>query len=481
VFGSFAEHMGRSVYGGIYEPGDPYSDEDGFRVDVMELVRELGVTIVRYPGGNFLSGYDWKDGVGPLGQRPVRLDLAWHSLETNEFGLDEFMKWCAVAGIEPMMAANLGTAQLKDALELLEYCNADAPSGLAEYRAKNGHPQPHAVRVWCLGNEMDGPWQLGHKSAEEYGRLAADVARGTRMIDPTVELVVCGSSQRQMPTFGSWEDTVLEETYDLVDHISMHAYYEMNGDLQSFLASSTDLDAYINEVCAVADSVKARKRSDKVMHVSLDEWNVWYQSRLAAGLPRDTWDKAPRLSEDDYTVADAVVLGNLLVSILRRSDRVKMACLAQLVNTIATIRADPGQKAWRQSSFWPFSLTARHARGEALVTRVVSPKIETEQYGSVDMLDAIATVDADGAEAAIFLVNRSVDQSVETSVDLRGFGPFEVVEHVVLSDPDPMRANTSEDTSAVAPTTGTGWTVTGAVVRAELPATSWNMVRIRLV
>jgi alpha-N-arabinofuranosidase len=479
LFGSFAEHMGRSIYGGIFDPGDPRADAHGFRTDVLELVKELGVTIVRYPGGNFLSGYDWRDGVGPVAQRPQRLDLAWHSLETNEFGLDEFMKWCAVANIEPMMAANLGTRGLKEALELLEYCNADGTSSLAAYRGKNGHPEPHGVTVWCLGNEPDGPWQLGHKSASEYGRIAAEVARGMRMIDPTLELVACGSSSRQMPTFGTWENTVLEETYELVDYISMHAYYEFKGDAQSFLASATDLDAYIDELCAVADSVKARMRTDKVMYLSLDEWNVWYQSRLHAALPVDRWDKAPRLSEDDYTVADAVVVGNLLVSILRRSDRVKMACLAQLVNTIATIRADPGEPAWRQTTFWPFSLMAKNARGSALVTRIESPKISTAQYGAVDLLDAIGTFDESTSEAAFFLVNRAVDQPVEACVELRGFGPLEVIEHVTLNDPDLTRSNSADNTTAVAPVAATDWSVEGPRVRADLPPASWNMIRVR--
>lgn len=472
--------MGRCVYGGIFDPGSEYADSDGFRKDVMALVRELGVTIVRYPGGNFLSGYDWKDGVGPVENRPQRLDLAWHSLETNEFGLDEFVKWSKVAGIEPMMANNLGTRGLQDALELLEYCNADAPSSLAEYRAKNGSPEPHAVRVWCLGNEMDGPWQLGHKSGADYGKLAADVARGMRMLDPDVELVACGSSHRQMPTFATWESDVLEHAYDLVDHVSMHAYYENDGDLQSFLASSTDLDAFIAEVCAVADSVKARKRSDKVMTFSLDEWNVWYLSRHLAKPPATTWEKAPRLSEDDYTVADAVVVGNLLVSVLRRCDRVKMACLAQLVNTIATITAEPGVPARRQASFYPFSLTARHARGESLVTRIGSPRVDTGKYGSVDAIDAIATYDEQSREAAFFLVNRCVDAAVDTTVELRGFGAFEVIEHVVLADADPLRANTAADPLAVTPTSAQCVTA-GAVVTVNLPPVSWSMLRVRFV
>ncbi|MEO6713462.1 MAG: alpha-L-arabinofuranosidase C-terminal domain-containing protein [Mycobacteriales bacterium] len=472
--------MGRCVYGGIYDPSSQYADGDGFRKDVIALVQEMGVTIVRYPGGNFLSGYDWKDGVGPVESRPQRLDLAWHSLESNEFGLDEFMKWSKIAGIEPMMANNLGTGTLKDALQLLEYCNSDAPSAMAAYRAQNGNSEPHGVKVWCLGNEMDGPWQLGHKSGDDYGKLAADVARGMRQMDPDVELVACGSSHRQMPTFGAWEEQVLDHTYDLVDHVSMHAYYENNyDDLQSFLVSSTDLDAFITDICAVADSVKARKRSDKVITFSLDEWNVWYLSRIQKILPLPTWEKGPALSEDDYTVADAVVVGNLLVSVLRRADRVKMACLAQLVNTIGTIRAEAGGEAWRQTSFYPFSLTARHARGESLVTRVVSPTLQTGKFGEVDAIDAIATVDDKAKEAAFFLVNRSAGDTIDVTLDLRGFAGFEVLEHVVLSDPDPLRTNTVAEPTAVTPTTQE-CSAEGAAISLTLPPVSWNMVRVKL-
>ena len=238
-----------------------------------------------------------------------------------------------------------------------------------------------------------------------------------------------------------------------------------------------DLDAAINDVCAVADAVKARKRSDKVMQLSLDEWNVWYLSRLLARPAPTEWEQAPRLSEDDYTVADAVVVGNLLVSMLRRADRVKMACLAQLVNTIATIRADPGTPAWRQTTFYPFSLTARHAQGDVLTTRVTSTPLETTKHGTVAQLDAVATVD--GSSVALFLVNRSAGESVDVAVDLRGFGPYEVVEHVVLSDPDPMRTNTPEQPNSVVPVPGAS-RVEGGKLVVTMPAVAWSMVRLEL-
>ncbi len=286
TFGTFVEHLGRCVYTGIYEPGHPTADEDGFRGDVLALTRELGVSTVRYPGGNFVSGYRWEDGIGPRANRPRRLDLAWHSTETNEVGVDEFMRWTRLAGVEPMMAVNLGTRGVQEALDLLEYCNIRSGTALSDLRIANGSKDPHDVRMWCLGNEMDGPWQIGHKTAREYGRLAAETARAMRMIDPNLELVACGSSGSSMPTFGSWEATVLEETYDVVDHISCHAYYEeKDGDLGGFLACSTDMEHFIASVAATADHVGARLRSRKRIGISFDEWNIWYLSRFRSAEP----------------------------------------------------------------------------------------------------------------------------------------------------------------------------------------------------
>lgn len=480
VYGSFAEHMGRCIYEGIYEPESEFADEDGLRTDVIELVKELGVTIVRYPGGNFLSGYDWKDGVGPQSERPKRLDLAWHSLESNQFGLDQFMVWCKKAGVEPMMAMNLGSAGLREALELLEYSNVDADSKWANYRVENGKKSPYGVKVWCLGNEMDGPWQLGHKTAEHYGTLASDVARGMRQIDANVELVVCGSSNRAMPTFGQWEDTVLENSYDLVDHISLHTYYQDHGNTQEFLLCSTDLDSFIDEVCNIADAVKARRRSDKTITLSLDEWNVWEMSAYQDLGRADSWELAPRVIEDEYDVADAIVVGNLLISILRRSDRVKIACLAQLVNVIAPIRAEKGHPAWRQTTFFPFAYTARYGKGKTLITRIDSPKITTEKYGSVSALDAICTYDQGSNSAALFMVNRSLTDSHTTEIDLVGFRDITVVEQVTITDTNLKRTNNLEVGEAVQPSKDITAAVKDGKIQVTLPPASWQMVRVSL-
>ena len=477
TFGSFVEHMGRCVYTGIFEPGHPTADEDGFRRDVLDLVRELGVTVVRYPGGNFVSGYRWEDGVGPVSERPTRLDPAWRSVESNAFGLDEFMRWTRKAEVEPMLAVNLGTRGLQEALDLLEYSNHPGGTALSDLRRSHGAEQPYGVRTWCLGNEMDGPWQLGHKPAAEYGRLAAETARAMRQLDPGLSLVACGSSYRHMPTFGSWEATVLEQTYDAVDFISAHAYYENTGDPASFLASAVDMEDQIRDVVATADHVRAKRSSRKRIDISFDEWNVWYVSRVSEQVPAD-WTAAPRLSEDAYTVMDAVVVGSLLITLLRHCDRVTAACQAQLVNTISPIRAEPGGPAWRQSIFHPFAAAARLATGEVLHCDLRSPSHETAEHGDVPTVDAVVTRDEARGDLAVLAVNRSQTRPVELRVDLRGFPELRLDEATLLTDDDPLAANTLEDPDRVRPRRHDRADVDDGHLRVVLPPVSWNAVRL---
>ncbi|MFJ8330864.1 alpha-N-arabinofuranosidase [Streptomyces sp. NPDC094437] len=483
LFGSFVEHLGRCVYTGIFEPGHPTADEAGLRTDVLDLVRELGVTTIRYPGGNFVSGYKWEDSVGPVEDRPRRLDLAWHSTETNRFGLSEYIAFLRKLGpqAEPMMAVNLGTRGVAEALELQEYANHPAGTALADLRAAHGDKDPFGIRMWCLGNEMDGPWQTGHKTAEEYGRLAAETARAMRQIDPDVELVACGSSSQAMPTFASWEATVLQETYDLVDHISLHAYYEPHdGDLDSFVASAVDMESFIANVVATCDHVGARLKSSKKIQLSFDEWNVWYTSRWQAHAdahdPAD-WPEAPRLLEDNYSVLDAVVFGSLLIALLRHADRVTVACLAQLVNVIAPIMTEPGGPAWRQTTFFPFAQASRHGRGQVLDVRVDSPTHRTRKYGETDLLHATA-VRADDGTVTVFAVNRDRANALPLEVALTGLGLSTLVEHSVLADADPDARNTLNDPERVAPHTAEGTTLTDGSLNAVLEPLSWNVIRL---
>jgi alpha-L-arabinofuranosidase len=477
LFGSFVEHMGRCVYEGIYEPGHPSADEYGMRRDVLALVRELGPTVVRYPGGNFVSGYRWEDGVGPRAERPSRLDLAWRSIEPNSFGLHEFMVWAAQAGVEPMLAINLGTRGVQEAADLVEYSNHPGGTLLSDLRAKNGAADPFGIKLWCLGNEMDGPWQVGHKSAGDYGKLAAEAAKAMRFVDPQIELVACGSSNRQMATFASWEATVLEHTYEYVDYISMHAYYEETDDLADFLASAVDMDGFIEDVIAAADYVKAKTRSRKRMRISFDEWNVWYQTAYAAGAPRD-WQQAPGLIEDDFSVTDAVAVGSYLISLLNHADRVAVACQAQLVNIIAPIRTQRGGPAWRQPIFYPFAHVARLARGVALRLPCHLPEVVTPRYGAVPAVTAAATWDDETNRLALFFVNRHQSDDVTLTVDLRGLPADAVEEQLVLADDDIRAINSAEQPDRVRPRTSRSAELDGGRLIVSLPPVSWTAMAL---
>jgi alpha-L-arabinofuranosidase len=477
LFGSFVEHLDRCVYGGVYEPGSPFADADGFRTDVLELARELGVSVIRYPGGNFVSGYRWEDGIGPADQRPARIDPAWEAVETNEFGLHEFMAWAAVAGVEPMLAVNLGTRGVQEACDLLEYANHRSGTALSDLRVRHGSAEPFGVKLWCLGNELDGPWQIGHKSADVYGVLAAQTAMAMRQVDPAIELVACGSSNPRMQTLGSWEATVLDHTYDLVDYISLHVYYEQKGDdLASFLASAWDMDAYIDGVLATADHVAATKRSRKRLKLSFDEWNVVYKKRHGG---RPDLASEPRLDEDRYTGLDAVVVGNLMMSLLRHADRIGVACLAQLVNVIAPIWSEPGQPAWRQTIFHPFALTAQHARGDVLDVRCRSDVMDTAAYGDVPAVDVVATMPESDDAMCVLAVNRHLSDPAQLTMTLRGVPGMRVAGHVAIGGPDQVAVvNSAERPGAVSPRPVTGTVVKDGELRAELGPASWNLIRL---
>jgi alpha-N-arabinofuranosidase len=478
LFGGFLEHLGRAVYGGIYEPGHSSAGPDGMRQDVIELVRELGMTVVRYPGGNFVSAYNWEDGVGPRAERPVRLDLAWHSLETNQVGLDEFDRWAQAAGVEPMLAVNLGTRGLADAIRLLEYCQA--PIGtLADWRRQHGRAEPYGVKLWCLGNEMDGPWQLGHRSAEDYASLADQTAHAMLALDDSLELVACGPSGPNAPGFEHWAKTVLRTCYNNIAYLSCHWYVEpLDRDLGSYLSSAVELDRYIAEIIRLADVVGVELGSSKPIDISFDEWNVW---RYEANKERDTiagvgnWPFAPPLLEEQYTVADGVMVGSILISLLNQAERVKIACLAQVVNAIAPIMTVPGGPAWRQTTFYPFALTAPVAGGQLRPVELEAPTQPTLSYGSVPVVQAAAIDGGDRAEAVgtIFVVNRSADQPV----CLRLSVPWATasVELTVLSDSDPTAANSAETPNRVVPQVSE-MTPGDSVV---LPPASWGRIRFR--
>ena len=486
IYGSFVEHLGRCVYGGIYEPGHPSADEDGFRGDVLALVRELGVPIVRYPGGNFVSNYRWEDGAGPVDKRPKRLDLAWRTLEPNEFGVNEFMRWCKKAGAAPMMTLNLGTRGIEQAMDLLEYCNHPQGSYWSDLRISHGATEPHGVKVWCLGNEMDGPWQVGHKTAQEYGRLASETGKAMKMFDPALELVSCGSSKPSMPTFPQWEAETLEHTYDVADFISLHQYFENYADdTASYLACSMEIDRFIRVIDGICNTVKAKKRGKKNIYISFDEWNVWYHSRKDSNenIDERPWGFAPPLLEDIYNMEDALVVGCALINLLKHADRVKMACLAQLVNVIAPILTETGGGVCKQTIFYPFLHASSFGRGKALVPVIDSPKYDARAYTDVPYLESIATWDEAEGEIAIFAVNRSLSEPMDFNCALKGFDGYRALEHISMSHDDLKAINSLANADNVQPVRLVApmldnSSLDGGILSARLPKASWNVIRL---
>lgn len=451
LYGSFIEHLGRAVYGGIYEPSHKTADDMGFRGDVLEAVKELNIPLVRYPGGNFVSGYNWEDGTGDKSKRPKKMELAWQSIETNEVGIDEFQEWAKRVGSEIMMAVNLGTRGADDARNLVEYCNSGTDTYYAEMRRKNGFEKPFGIKTWCLGNEMDGDWQICHKTPYEYGRIACETAKLMKWTDPSIELVACGSANINMPTFGEWERTVLRECYGHVDYISLHNYYgNPNNDTAAYLASAVDMDSFIKQVAAICDEIKGEKNSDKTVNLSFDEWNIWFHSNEQdKQIPK--WQVAPPLLEDIYNLEDAVVLGNLLITLINNSDRVKIACLAQLVNVIAPIMTETGGRIWAQTIFYPFMYTSRHGRGTALDASCECGTYSAGGKENIPYIDSAAVISEDGGELAVFVVNRSLDESCTVDFSLSGYENYRPAKHIAMEGGDLKAVNTADKPNNVMP------------------------------
>lgn len=451
LFGSFLEHLGRAIYGGIHEPGHPTADSKGFRRDVVDLVRQLDVPVVRYPGGNFVSGYRWEDGVGPIESRPSRLELAWRTIEPNHFGLNEFVDWCRIVNTEPYMAVNLGTRGPDEARALVEYSNHPGGTELSDLRRAHGHEKPHDIRLWCLGNEMDGGWQICAKTAEEYARIAEETAKMMKWVDPDIELVACGSSAYIMPTYPDWERIVLDRTYEHVEYISLHNYVgNRENDNAGYLAKPTLMDDYIRSVLATCDHVKARKRSNKTINLAFDEWNVW--SHKNDGMTEENrWRTAPHQLEEIYTMADALVVAGMYLSLLRHCDRVHIACQAQLVNVIAPIMTCNGGGAWKQTIFHPMEAVSRHGRGVVLRGVATMPEVEHPQVGPHQPCDLLAVHNPGDDGVTLFAINRSLEKAALLTPRLEGYTGYRFVEHTVLQHADLEATNSEEAPDNVHP------------------------------
>lgn len=477
IYGSFLEHLGRAIYEGIYQPNHPLADEQGFRMDVLELIREIDVPVIRYPGGNFVSGYHWEDGIGPKEKRVEQLDLAWGVIESNQFGLNEFMDWTKKAKTEAMMAVNLGTRGVEDAKNIVEYCNIKGGSYYSNLRKQHGYPEPHHIKLWCLGNEMDGEWQIGHKTAEEYGRIAAESGRIMRMVDPSIELVACGSSCLDSKTFASWEATVLEECYEQVDYLSLHQYYgNSQNNTKNFLASSVAMDEFITSVVSICDYVKAKKRSKKSIHLSFDEWNVWYHSN-EQDKKLEKWIKAPHQLEDIYNLEDALLVGSMLITLLKHADRIKIACMAQLVNVIAPIMtSDTG--AWKQTIYYPYKDVSQLGRGEVLHTIVKCPTYDSI-HGEAPYIDAVFVTNEEKETITLFAVNKDLEEDIEVTCDVRQWEKYFILEHSVLTHADLKAENTQKNPNCVIPNKNGISKLEDGIVTILLQKKSWNVIQFK--
>jgi len=480
LFGSFLEHLGRAIYEGVYDPGSKLSEANGFRKDVISEIREMGVPIVRYPGGNFVSGYNWLDGVGPKESRPRVLDKAWNAINTNQFGTNEFMAWCKAVGTEPLMGLNLGTGTPEAAAALVEYCNLDQGTEWSDLRRKHGVAQPYKVKRWCLGNEMDGPWQIGHMTATEYGMKAQDAARQMRYVDPSLQLIACGSSGPFMPTYLEWDREVLEQCYDYVDGLSLHRYFtnapaDTGGDSSKFLAMNLSMEQQIAETLAVCDLVRGHKRSPKQLWLSFDEWNVWYRARNG-DYANGHHQEAPHLLEEVYNLEDALLVGGLLNSLLRNANRVKLACLAQLINVIAPISTN-ATGLLQQTIYYPYNWALQYARGSVLMALVESPTYEVVRMGQVPYVDVAATINPQDGKVGIFVLNRDLAKPHVVEINWQDKAPGQVLVSAVLTGTDLKAFNTFESPRKVVPQDfGKPSTVAGRT-RFEVPARSYTVIQ----
>ena len=481
IYGSFVEHMGRVVYNGIYEPDHPTADEDGFRLDVLEKVKEMGVTCVRYPGGNFVSCYDWRDGVGPLEKRPAKREIAWKSIETNEFGTDEFMKWTEKASVVPIFAVNLGTKGIENAVSLLEYCNLPSGTLYSDWRKQNDHEKPYGIPIWCLGNEMDGIWQIGHKSPEDYGKLAAQTAHAMKSLDDTIKLVVCGSSSTDVPTYTDWERIVLEHTYEFADYISLHQYYGgQEYGTEEFLSQSVKMEEYIKTVIGICDTVKNKKRSSKQLDICFDEWGVWEipGEAVADSVNSRDWQIAPAFSEQIYTMEDALLFASMLMAMLKNCDRVKVACQSLLTNISAAIMTKTNGEVWLQPIFYPFSFMSRYGRGYVLESVLEAPAYTNRQNLGISYVDQIAIYNPDCCEIIFFFVNRKNEIS-NMELHIQGFGDNHIIEQIILSHEN-IKADNFTVHDNVTPRKEITFKTNEYGISGLLLPYSWNMIRIKV-
>jgi len=469
IFGGFLEHMGRAVYEGVYDPESAHADSDGFRKDVLEAMKPMLYTTMRYPGGNFASGYHWMDGTGPKAERPTIRELAWQSLESNQFGTDEFVKLSRMMDWTPMMTVNLGTGTPEEARNWVEYCNSPTGSLYSNLRAENGSQEPYDLKLWCLGNEMDGAWQLGHVPADQYAIRAQQAAKLMKDVDPTLELVACGSCTTDLPSYMEWDRTVLEYIGAYADYISLHRYVgNPTGNTSDFLAITNSIDQQIEEMDSVCRFVQARNRSKKRHYLCFDEWNVWYRAREAEHM-NGRGSFAPHLIEEDYNLEDALVVAGFLNSFIRHADVLKIANIAQIVNVIAPILTR-GDELLLQTIYYPFLMYAQRREGISLQPVVKGPGYNSARYGYVNNIDTSAIL-GDGL-LHVFLVNRNLEESASAEIHFPGGRLNGVKSAEILTGAHPNDRNTYEQPERITSQPFSSATIQDGVAHLEIPALS---------
>jgi alpha-N-arabinofuranosidase len=450
LFGNFAEHLGRCIYGGIYEENSPLADEKGYRRDVMEAVKNLGVSLLRWPGGNFASGYNWKDGIGPKDQRPARPDHAWGDIDSNRFGTDEFLQYCERIGVEPYICINAGYGTVNEAREWVEYTNEARHTYWADQRRKNGREKPYNVKIWGLGNEIDGPWQLGHKNAEDYTKFALEAAKAMRRVDSSIRLIASGSSN-----FGpnadwiAWNRTVLQQLRNEIDYISLHTYIgNRENNFENFLAASQDLDSRIEVTAGLIRAAQAGMSRPRPIHIAYDEWNVWYRARSSGG---EFATGATRL-EEIYNYEDALAMGMFFNSFIRHANIVKMANLAQLVNVIAPIFTNK-QGLFLQPIYFPIAEYGKQRGNTAIDALVTSPTYTPAGRKPLGYLDVSVTHNPRDKAIYVNVLNRSEKLDIATRID-NVEGTLEPAAGVwEMNYPDLKATHTFGDDSKIRPKT----------------------------
>lgn len=492
MFGTFVEHLGSIVYGGIYNPGHPTANEKGFRKDAIELVKRLKPSLIRYPGGNFVCSFRWEDSVGPVEERPARLNLAWKQQEPNTVGLAEFASWVEEVGGELMLAVNLSTRGAVDAANLVEYCNYPKGSYYSDLRIRHGHPAPYNIRHWCIGNEVDGPWNIGKKKADEYGRDAVEAIKAMRRVDEDIECVAVGSSGTQLDTYLMWDRTVLEEAYEDCDYLSLHRYlgnteiddvssYDRE-DPGDYLELYKRFDRNIQEVLAACDYVRGLKRSEKRMYLSVDEYNIidYPRAEYNSGQKDAKWPLGSALRTVGTSLEGTLLFGLSMITLLQHADRVKIACQSLLINNGGLVVCEDGADAWVNGTYYVFLHCSLYGRGKVLLQKAQASTYDTTTFKKVAACESVCIYHEDTGELTVFAVNKSREE-LQLTIDLANFGEMEGMEHIVLTSEDLLDANSEENPHVLEPVIKEDVAFKEGYCECTLNKFSWNVIRLREV